>query len=68
MLGCEVAAEIGLFDSMYGLVANYVQWDFLSCLDESIAMEQCSSCCPPATGDDSSLEISGKIYAMLFGE
>jgi len=42
LLGCEVAAEIGHLDIAYGIVTNYVQWNFLHSLDESIELEECS--------------------------
>ena len=40
LLGCEVAAEIGHLDIVYGIVTNYVQWNFLHSLDEKIEMEK----------------------------
>jgi hypothetical protein len=27
LLGCEVAAEIGHLESVYGIITNYVQWN-----------------------------------------
>jgi hypothetical protein len=36
LLGCEVAAEIDHLDSVYGIVTNYLQWNFLPSLDEKI--------------------------------
>jgi hypothetical protein len=42
LLGCEVAAEIGQLALAYGIVTNYVQWNFLRSLDEKIELEECS--------------------------
>ena len=41
LLGCEVAAEVGHLDSVYGIVTNYLQWNFLRSLDEKIEFEEC---------------------------
>jgi hypothetical protein len=70
LLGCEVAAEIGHLDSVYGIVTNYVQWNFLRSLDEKIELEECSIMLMPGgePSSDSLKEITGKIYAMLYDE
>ena len=66
LLGCEVAAELDHSDSVFGIVTNYIQWNFLRSLDEKIEMEECAM---DITGDGpvqaSLLKITSKIYAML---
>ncbi|KAI8833953.1 hypothetical protein BJ741DRAFT_610609 [Chytriomyces cf. hyalinus JEL632] len=42
LLGCEVVAERDNLDKVMGIVTNYVQWNFLRSLDESIEMEECT--------------------------
>ena len=39
LLGCEMAAEIGHLDSVYGIVTNHVQWNFWRRLNEKIELE-----------------------------
>jgi hypothetical protein len=69
LLGCEVAAEIGHLDSVYGIVTNYVQWNFLRSLDEKIELEECSLTLMNGAATKESLSlITGKIYAMLSDE
>jgi hypothetical protein len=70
LLGCEVAAEIDRLDLVYGIVTNYVQWNFLRSLDEKIELEECSIKLLPGgePSSDSLIEITGKIYAMLSDE
>ena len=66
LLGCEVAAEIGHLDSVYGIVTNYVQWNFLRSLDEKIELEECSLYLMNGAATKESLTlITGKIYAMF---
>jgi hypothetical protein len=70
LLGCEVAAEIGHLDSVYGIVTNFIQWNFLRSLDEKIELDgrsvQLMDGGEPSR--DSLIEITGKIYAMLSDE
>lgn len=69
LLGCEVAAEIGHLDSVYGIVTNYVQWNFLRSLDEKIELDECSlKLVNGAATNDSLALITAKIYAMLSDE
>jgi hypothetical protein len=69
LLGCEVAAEIDHLDSVYGIVTNYVQWNFLRSLDEKIELEECSlNLVSGAATKESLTLITGKIYAMLSDE
>jgi len=39
LLGCEVAAKIGHLDIVYGIITNYVQWNFLHSFDESFELK-----------------------------
>jgi len=69
LLGCEVQAEIGQLDVVYGIVTNYVQWNFLRSLNDKIELEECSLELGPIGPDMTSLgKIVGKIYAMLSDE
>ena len=69
LLGYEVTAEIGHLDIAYGIVTNYVQWNFLHSLDESIELEECSvDLGKEGPAEASLLEITDKIYAMLSDE
>ena len=69
LVGCEVAAEVGELDIVYGIVTNYIQWSFLRSLNERVEVEDCtlrlSSNGPER---DSLKEIVEKIYGMLWGE
>ncbi|EPZ34517.1 hypothetical protein O9G_001773, partial [Rozella allomycis CSF55] len=66
LVGCEVAAEIGGLDIVYGIVTNYFQWNFLRRLDDKVEMEECSlSHTPEGPERDSLKNIAEKIYAML---
>ena len=69
LLGCEVAAEIEHLDIAYGIVTNYIQWNFLRSLDESIELDKCSvDLGRKGPVEASILKITGKIYAMLSDE
>ena len=69
LVGCEVAAEIGGLDIVYGIVTNYVQWIFLRSLNDKVKLEECSLRLTPNGPERESLkEIAEKIYAMLFNE
>jgi hypothetical protein len=66
LVGCEVAAEVGGLDVVYGIVTNYIQWNFLRSGNERIEMEECSLRLKSDGPDLESLkEIVEKIYAML---
>ncbi len=68
-VGCEVAAEVGGLDIVYGIVTNYVQWNFLRSLNDKVEMEECSLRLTPNGPERESLkEIAEKIYAMLSDE
>jgi hypothetical protein len=41
LVGCEVAAEIGGLNIVYGIVTNYIQWNFLCSCNDKVEMEEC---------------------------
>eukprot|EP00569_Conticribra_weissflogii_P002491 CAMPEP_0171346544 /NCGR_PEP_ID=MMETSP0878-20121228/25128_1 /TAXON_ID=67004 /ORGANISM="Thalassiosira weissflogii, Strain CCMP1336" /LENGTH=351 /DNA_ID=CAMNT_0011850249 /DNA_START=41 /DNA_END=1096 /DNA_ORIENTATION=+ len=66
LLGCEVAAEVGGLDVVYGIVTNYVQWNFLCSRNDKVEMEECSLCLLSNGPEMNSLKrIAEKIYSML---
>ena len=66
LVGCEVAAEIGGLDTVYGIVTNYIQWNFLRSLNDKIEIEECSLELRPSGPESNSLKkIAEKIYSML---
>ena len=66
LVGSEVAAEVGGLDIVFGIVTNYVQWNFLRSLNDKVEMEECSLRLTPNGPERESLkEIVEKIYAML---
>ncbi len=42
LVGCGVAAKIGGLDIVYGIVTNYIQWNFLRSLNNKMEKEECS--------------------------
>jgi hypothetical protein len=66
LVGCEVAAEVGGLDIVYGIVTNYIQWNFLCSLNKTVQREECSLRTTPNGPERESLkEIAEKIYGML---
>ena len=66
LVGCEVAAEEGGLDIVYGIVTNYIQWNFLSSLNDKVEWEECSLNISPEGPKRNSLKkIAEKIYGML---
>ena len=66
LVGCEVAADIGGLDVVYGIVTNCISWNFLRSLNDKVEMEECTLRITPDGPDKMSLqEIAEKIYAML---
>lgn len=66
LVGCEVAADVGGLNVVYGIVTNYIEWIFLRSLDEKIEWEGCSLFLEPyGPHKDSLKKIAEKIYAML---
>jgi len=69
LLDCEVATEICHLDTVYGIVTNYVQWNFLHSLDDKIELEGCIlNPSKEELAKTCLLQITGKIYAMLSDE
>jgi hypothetical protein len=69
LVGCEVAAEVGGLDIVYGIVTNYVQWNFLRSLNDNVEKEECSLNLTPEGPEQNSLKkIAEKIYGMLSNE
>jgi hypothetical protein len=63
-VGCEVAAELGGLDVVYGIVTNYVQWNFFCLSDDKVEMEECSICITPEGPEKQSLKhIAEKNYS-----
>jgi len=51
---------------VYGIVTNYIQWNFFRSLDDKVEKEECSlSITPEGPERDSLKKITEKIYAML---
>jgi hypothetical protein len=66
LVGCEVAADVGGLDIVYGIVTNYIQWNFLRSLNDKIEKEECSlNLTPDGPERESVKKIAEKIYAML---
>ena len=66
LIGCEVAAELGGLDVVYGIVTNYVEWIFLRNDNERIALDHRSLCVGSGIPDMESLKsITGRIYSLL---
>jgi hypothetical protein len=69
LIGCEVASEIRGLDCVYGIVTDYVLWNFLRCSKERIDMHECILGAHHGNPDAGSLQqIAGKIYAILCSE
>lgn len=66
LVGCEVVAECGESDVVYGIVTNYLNWSFLRSFNDKIELEENTlSFYNNLPILDSLKEITGKIYAML---
>jgi len=66
LVGCEVAAEVGELDIVYGIVTTYFQWNFFRSLNDKVEFEECSLSVTPEGPDRNTLKIIvEKIYAML---
>ena len=69
LVGCEVAAEVGGLDVVYGIVTNYVQWTFVCSRNDKVEMDKCLLSILPEGPDMLSLKrIAEKIYSMLADE
>ena len=67
LVGCEVAADVGGQDCVYGIVTNYTQWIFLRSLNDKVEREECSLDVRSNDGPvpESLQNIAEKIYGML---
>jgi hypothetical protein len=69
LVGCEIASEVGGLDIVYGVVTNYMQWNFLRSLNDKVEIDEhnmdMSSCGPER---HSIKKIAEKIYDMLSDE
>jgi hypothetical protein len=68
LVGCEVAAEVGGLDCVYGIVTNDTQWIFLRNLNnDKVEREECSLDVRSNDGPvpESLKNIAEKIYGML---
>jgi hypothetical protein len=69
LVGCEVAAEVGGFDVVYGIVTNYIQWNFVCSRNDKVEIDESSLRLSPNDPECESLkEIAEKIYSMLADE
>ncbi|KAJ8329735.1 hypothetical protein O5D80_002293 [Batrachochytrium dendrobatidis] len=69
LIGCKVAAEISHLNSVYGIVTDYMQSNFLHSLDEKIGLDECvvdMDTTGPST--DYLVDITAKIYTILSDE
>ena len=66
LVGCEVAAEVGGLDIVYGIVTNYIQWNFLRSLNDKVEKEECSLRLTPNGPERESLkEIAEKTNCSI---
>ncbi|RKP16716.1 hypothetical protein ROZALSC1DRAFT_17271, partial [Rozella allomycis CSF55] len=71
LVGREVAAEVGGLDVVYGIVTNYIQWNFLRNLNDKVVMDECScswDLMPKGPKRNSLKKIAEKIYWMISSE
>ncbi len=66
LVGCEVAAEVGGLDVVYGIMTNYVQWNFFCSRNDKVEMEECSLSLTSEGSKKQSLKrIAEEIYSIL---
>ena len=66
LVGCEVAAEVGELDVVYGIVTNYVQWIFICSCNEKVEWDERSiRLMLEGPHRESLRETAEKIYSML---
>ena len=65
LLGCEIAAEIYNLDKVFGIVTNFIQWNFLRNFEDKIELD--IEVLNPSEDymKESLCIITGKIYSML---
>ena len=40
LVGCEVTAEVGGLDVVYGIVTNYIQWNFFCSHNDKVEIDE----------------------------
>ncbi|KAL7519513.1 hypothetical protein ACHAWX_004263 [Stephanocyclus meneghinianus] len=66
LVGCEVAAEVGELDVVYGIVTNYVSWVFFCSRNDEVKYEDFSlGLLSNGPVRESLKELVEKIYLML---
>lgn len=66
LLGCEVAAELGHLNNVFGIVTTYERWVFLRSLNDRIERRNYRMEMEHGSPTEESLKfVSGMIYAML---
>ena len=69
LVGCEVAAELGGLDIVYGIVTDYIKWILLRSLNDKVEKDECVLVTTQDGPTEESLkEIAEKIYGMLSNE
>jgi hypothetical protein len=69
LVGCEVAAELGGLDIVYGIVTDYIKWILLRSLNDKVEKDECVLATTQDGPTEESLkEIAEKIYGMLSNE
>jgi hypothetical protein len=69
LVGCEVAAEVGGLDVVYGIVTNYIQWNFFCSRNDKVQIDESSLRLSSIGPERESLkEVAQKIYSMLADE
>ena len=66
LVGCEVAAELDSLSVVYGIVTNYIEWEFTKSTDTDVFIDQESLLVQNLIPNSESLQqIAGKICKML---
>jgi hypothetical protein len=69
LVGCEVAAEVGGLDVVYGIVTNYIQWNFFCSRNDKVEIDERSLRLSHNVPERESLkEVAEKIYSILADE
>jgi hypothetical protein len=68
LVSCEVAAEVGELDCVYGIVTDYVCWVFFRSMNDKIEEDFSSLKFSQGITEKESLkEIVGRIYSIFSG-
>jgi len=68
LVGCEVAAEVGQMDVVYGVITTFRDWAFLKSGNDIIQKDLSSQLIMTLNGDirmRSLREVAGKLYSIL---